>query len=261
MMKQCPICCNSQHPYFQETVLRKYRIDYFYCDLCGLLQTEEPYWLDEAYQNAVSSADTGLIQRNIMLSKLLSCVLFFLCDRQGKYLDIGGGYGVLTRLLRDTGFDAYWSDPYCENLFAQGFEASTVSAPFHAVTAFEVLEHIHQPLEFLQTSMKAAGTSTIIFSTELFANSPPKPDSWDYYAFNTGQHISFYQRKTLEYLAQTLSLSLLSYHDFHILTDQKMSHLFFRLINSRFIKILERHVRKKMTSKTLTDYKKLIQLV
>ncbi|MBW4580197.1 MAG: class I SAM-dependent methyltransferase [Tildeniella nuda ZEHNDER 1965/U140] len=260
-MKQCPICFGNQHPCFQETILRKYRIDYFYCDLCGLLQTEDPYWLNEAYKSAVSSADTGLIQRNILLSKLLSCVLFFLCDRQGKYLDIGGGYGILTRLLRDVGFDAYWSDPHCENLFAQGFEASAVSAPYDAVTAFEVLEHIHNPLEFVQESIKETSTSTIIFSTELFDTSPPKPDSWYYYAFNTGQHISFYQHKTLVYLAKTLSLSLLSCGSFHILTAQEMSPFFFRLINSRFIKLLEHYVRKKMTSKTLMDHEKLIQFM
>ena len=36
-------------------------------------------------------------------------------------LDIGGGTGLLTRLLRDVGFEAQWSDEYCDNIFAQGF--------------------------------------------------------------------------------------------------------------------------------------------
>jgi hypothetical protein len=248
-MKQCPICLSIQRSYFQEIILKKYRVEYFYCDCCGVLQTEEPYWLDEAYQSTISCADTGLMQRNILLSGLLSCTLFFLCDREGKYLDIGGGYGILTRLLRDIGFNAYWSDPYCENLFAQGFEASTTSAPFDAITAFEVLEHVHNPLEFLQASIKEKGTSTIIFSTELFHALPPNPASWHYYSFNTGQHISFYQRKTLEYLAKALSLSLLSRNNFHILTDREMSPFLFKLINSRFVKILESHVRERWYQK------------
>ena len=260
MIKQCPICSSQQRFYFQETILRKYKVDYFYCDTCGLLQTEKPYWLNEAYQSAIASADTGLIQRNIRLSKLLSCVLFFLFNPQGRYLDIGGGYGLLTRLLRDIGFDSYWSDPFCKNLFAQGFEASTSNSPFDAITAFEVLEHIHNPLEFLQTAIKETSASTIIFSTELFYTSPPAYDAWDYYAFNTGQHISFYQKKTLEYLAKTLSLSLLSHNNFHILTDRDIHPIAFQLLTSRLAKVLERYVSRKMISKTLADHKTLMQL-
>lgn len=258
-MKQCPICLSEQRPYFQETVLRKYRVDYFYCDTCGLLQTEKPYWLDEAYKSAIVCADTGLVERNMVLSKLLSCALFFLCDKKGKYLDLGGGYGVLTRLLRDIGFDVYWSDPYCKNLFAQGFEASTTSPPFEVVTAFEVLEHIHDPLEFLQTSLKETGASTIIFSTELFDMYPPKPNSWHYYAFNAGQHISFYQLKTLTHLAETLSMSVLSRHNFHIFTTQAMSPIMFRLIHSRLLPMLDRYVRRQMQSRTLADHEMLMQ--
>ena len=261
MTKQCPICFSQQRFCFQETILKKYNVDYFYCDTCGLLQTEEPYWLNEAYESVIASADTGLIQRNIVLSQLLSCILFFSYDRQGKYLDIGGGYGMLTRLLRDIGFDMYWSDPYCENLFAQGFEATKASPPFNAITAFEVLEHIHNPLDFLQKSMIKASTSTVIFSTELFHNFPPAPRDWSYYAFNTGQHISFYQLRTLKYVAKTLSLSLLSHGNIHILTDQKINSIIFRLTTSRLLPILAIHVKKTMRSRTLIDYQKMMQLI
>lgn len=260
MIKQCPICSSQQRFYFQETILRKYSVDYFYCDTCGLLQTEKPYWLNEAYQSAIASADTGLVQRNIVLSKLLSCTLFFLYDRKGKYLDIGGGYGVLTRLLRDIGFDMYWSDPYCENLFAQGFEVAETSPPFNAITAFEVLEHLYDPLNFLQTSMVETSASTIIFSTELFCNNPPMPKDWHYYAFNTGQHISFYQYKTLKYVAKILSLSVFSRKNFHILTDQKIHPIAFRLITSRLLPVLALYVKKTMRSKTLIDHQKMMQL-
>lgn len=257
-MKQCPVCSNQQRPYFQETVLRKYRVDYFYCDTCGLLQTEKPYWSDEAYQSAIASADTGLIQRNITLSKLLCCTLFFLFDRQGKCLDLGGGYGILTRLLRDIGFDAYWSDPYCENLFAQGFEANETTPPFNVITAFEVLEHLHDPLDFIESSMVKTGASTIIFSTELFHQAPPMPEDWHYYAFNAGQHISFYQTKTLRYLADVLSLTFLTCGSFHVFTNQKIHPLTFRLLTSRLRIILNLYVKKKMRSKTLSDHQKFV---
>jgi hypothetical protein len=45
---------------FRHTVLRKYDVQYFQCGGCGFLQTETPYWLDEAYSSAIVTADTGI---------------------------------------------------------------------------------------------------------------------------------------------------------------------------------------------------------
>ncbi|MDM9385348.1 hypothetical protein QUB80_32355 [Chlorogloeopsis sp. ULAP01] len=38
---------------------------YYFCEESGLLKTEKPYWLDEAYQEAIADTDTGLVRRNI----------------------------------------------------------------------------------------------------------------------------------------------------------------------------------------------------
>ncbi|MBK7438832.1 MAG: hypothetical protein IPK94_03535 [Saprospiraceae bacterium] len=48
--------------------------------------------------------------------------------------------------MRDYGFDYYWSDNYCQNLLARGFEAKQ-NEYFDAITAFELFEHILNPLE------------------------------------------------------------------------------------------------------------------
>ena len=40
----------------------------------------------------------------------------------GSIVDYGGGYGLLVRLMRNSGFDFYRYDPYCANFFAKGFE-------------------------------------------------------------------------------------------------------------------------------------------
>lgn len=258
MTKECPVCGNNREVSFSATILRKYQVDYFYCDRCGLLQTETPYWLDEAYQSAIAAADTGLVARNISISRILARILFFLFDRQGKYLDIAGGYGMLTRLMRDIGFDFYWSDLYCENLLAKGFESGNASKPFTAITAFEVLEHIYNPFDFIKTSLQEAETSTIVFSTELFSADPPSPDTWSYYALNTGQHISFYQQKTLKVLAQNLSLNICSYGNIHMLTDKSIDNIFFSFLVSRLSDLLFEPVKNNLQSKTLLDYQNLM---
>lgn len=49
---------------FSALLLRSHEVDYYRCPNCGLLQTEEPYWRDEAYRDPIAVSDTGLLQRN-----------------------------------------------------------------------------------------------------------------------------------------------------------------------------------------------------
>jgi hypothetical protein len=97
-------------------------VNYFQCSSCGFIQTETPYWLDEAYKYPINPEDTGLVNRNIVSAKRTSSLLYFLFDPHGTYLDYGGGYGLFVRLMRDSGFNFYWTDPFTKNIFAEGFE-------------------------------------------------------------------------------------------------------------------------------------------
>ena len=51
------------------------KIAYDHCARCNFLQTEEPYWLDEAYSESINISDTGYMQRNLNLSKKLTIIL------------------------------------------------------------------------------------------------------------------------------------------------------------------------------------------
>jgi hypothetical protein len=248
------VCAAQRRHCFRATLLGRYEIDYFLCDCCGLLQTESPYWLAEAYEQVITDEDTGLVARNIEIARKLACVLYFCFDRRGRYLDMAGGYGMLTRLMRDTGFDYYWSDQYCENLFARGFERMRIEPPFTAITAFEVLEHVVDPLRTVQEWLHEAQAPVLIFSTELYQGSqPPQPGTWDYYALSTGQHISFYSLRTLQVLAQRLSLHLCSVSNLHMMSRQRISPRLFRLLTSRLSHLLFMFIRRRMPSRTLAD--------
>ena len=256
---ECRICGADCQYRFSRRVLSKYSCSYFYCVECGFLQTEEPYWLDEAYKSAIANADTGLVYRNVALSKALSTLLFFTCSREGKYLDVAGGYGMFTRLMRDIGFDYYWSDIYCQNLLARCFEAATTKPPFTAVTAFEVLEHVPRPLEFIKATLRLGETRTIIFSTELFEGTPPEPESWWYYTFKTGQHVSFYQRRTLNIIGEKLGLNCYSNGSLHMLTDKRIGVSRYHLLtNPRLSRVLSFIPSCYMTSKMMSDHFRII---
>ncbi len=261
MSNICPICSGERRVYFQAEILNKHIVDYLYCDRCGLLQTEEPHWLEEAYSDAISDTDTGLIQRNIDLTKIITCILFFLFDPGGKYLDIGGGYGILTRMMRDVGFDFYWSDPYCKNLFAKGFEASKVGARFDGITAFEVLEHVYNPFEFLQNSIYETGAKTVILSTELFDKNPPEINAWNYYACETGQHISFYQHKTLAWIAQKLGYHFSSWGCIHLLSQRIVHPFILRLLIGKASALFYKYAKSQMKSRTMSDHDLIVKLL
>lgn len=256
----CSVCGAEMVARFSAHVLKRYEVNYYYCPVCGLLQTEEPCWLGEAYSAAISDADTGLVARNISISRKLSCVLYFLFSKDGKYVDVAGGYGLLTRLMRDFGFDFYWSDKYCENLLARGFESIKTLRPFTAITSFEVLEHIHDPLPFIKESLSESGTKTIIFSTVLYEGAPPRPDEWWYYSFNTGQHISFYQKKTFRYIADSMGLHFHTNGGIHMLTDKVVNPFVYKILTGRFSSMLiSRIVNFYMQSKTFSDHVSIIQ--
>jgi len=255
----CRICDAAAEAAFSHTILTKYPCDYHYCEACGFLQTQEPYWLDEAYSSVIAATDTGLVQRNVAISKTLSVILFFLFDRHGSYLDLAGGYGMLVRLMRDVGFDFYWADRYCENLLARGFDEFNVGSSYTAVTAFEVLEHVADPLRFIAESLKHADTRTIVFSTTLFEGSPPEPGSWWYYAFETGQHVSFFQARTLQLLADRLALNLYSSGSLHMLTDKSIRPSVYRLLTHSHAAALSAIPRHLLKSKTESDSLSMIE--
>ena len=115
---KCKICNTPAAAVFKSKLLLKYDVKYFQCSKCDYLFTEEPYWIEEAYKTSINSSDTGIIERNIYYSKIISGLLFFIFGKNFKYLDYAGGTGIFVRLMRDIGFDFYWMDLYSQNPYA-----------------------------------------------------------------------------------------------------------------------------------------------
>lgn len=249
-MTRCPICGATRRLVFSQTVLSKYLVKYFLCDSCGLLQTEEPFWLDEAYSAPIATTDTGILNRNLSASERIAPVLYRI-DPRASYLDVGGGYGLFVRRMRDIGFDFQWEDPFSPNLLARGFERPG-GMIFRAVTAIEVAEHLSDPLTWMRDTIRDSGVTTLIFTTLLFEGLPDT--GWWYLSPETGQHVSFYQRRTLHALGLKLGLRSLSHGTFHAFTDHHMSERRFGILVSRAGPVVWAFQRRRMTSLTSTDH-------
>jgi len=216
-VRPCPVCGEELVEFGQGTVLGHIDVIYHRCPGCRLVALPDPDWLDEAYSKAISALDVGLLGRCHRLAQQTARIIRAERLTGGRFLDWAGGYGTLTRLLRDDGFDFRHWDPYCDNIFAAGQEGDPHSM-YDLVTAFEVVEHLPQPAAALTDVSR--NTDRLLFTTYLLPDPPPPPGEWWYYAPETGQHITFHTRRSLEVLADRL--------DYQLATDETQLHMFYR---------------------------------
>ncbi len=250
---QCHICQHPSEPFGQTAVLFQYRVAYFRCTHCGFMQTEAPYWLSEAYTEAIASQDVGAISRNVMNASLTSSLLTTVFPRFTRGVDFGGGHGVFVRLMRDRGYPFFWKDLYAANHFARGFEYDAAQS-YDLVTAFEVLEHLVDPLRDLESLM--AHAPNVLVSTLLVPQPTPALDDWWYYSPSSGQHVSFYTEKALEIIAQRFGRYVQSAGGYHLFSKEPVSAARYRLaMRSKFAQAVKLIARR--TSLIPSDHRRM----
>lgn len=226
-VETCRACGGKAAHVFDGTLRGSYQVGYFRCLECGFLQTERPYWLEEAYRESINANDTGLVRRNLWLSSVSALVSVLLLSRETRGVDYGGGYGLFVRLMRDKGFEFFWEDPWTKNLFAKGFEY-VLGEQVDLVTCFEAFEHFAEPREEVE-KMLTRGRN-ILFSTQLLPEPVPKPDEWWYYDLENGQHVAFYSKRALGKLADRYGLYFSSAWSVHMFSEFKVPTPVFRAV-------------------------------
>lgn len=247
---KCKICGSEAKLVKKALVRKKYETEYFLCPVCDFLFIDDPVWLEDAYKNPINISDTGYVLRNIYLAKKTLILFTWFFKNKGTFVDYAGGYGLLTRIMRDYGLDFLWSDQYTKNIFAYGFEYT--QQPVTAVTCFECFEHFLNPIEEINKLLQIS--NNVFFSTRIREEGIIPGENWEYYGLNHGQHISFYSLKTLQFLAKKYGLNLYSDKaNLHFLTTKKISPLIFRallFLNKLQIDLI---IKKLLKSKTTTD--------
>jgi hypothetical protein len=162
-------------------------------------------WLDRAYSNAIADLDTGAVRRCLSIRKLIASIVS-INTNNSMVLDYGGGSGLLTRLLRDVGIDCHHHDKYCSNIYAGPFAGTDTH--YDVITMIEVIEHLMNPIEELESILKKYTPNIVIATTVL------RPDiiekTWWYLTPSTGQHINFYTAASLKKISQALGYNVLT---------------------------------------------------
>ena len=220
-MTMCRLCDGPVLPVFKKLVLARHEVSYFECQNCHSLQTEEPYWLDEAYAEAnLALVDTGPAWRSVNHQAVIyisARILGF--PTTASIVDYGGGTGLLCRLLRDRGFDARVFDAYASNDLARGFEDN--GARPDILCSFEVAEHFANPKADMATNFDRRA-ALLIIGTETYRREGP---NWWYISPETGQHVFFYSPEGMQYLAATHGYYYEHVCNVHFFLDRPMTRL------------------------------------
>jgi SAM-dependent methyltransferase len=198
---------------------------YHECARCQALQVPQPFWLDEAYREEGAppawNPDRGRWVRNFSVyCYLVALHRAGLWQSAPQLLDYGGGYGLLTQMLFDAGYDAWQTDPYVARPFLAGhrFLADLNAVPdqsFDGILAFEVFEHLTDPAligRLFRRLLRPDGT--VVISTGVYEPGNHGPD-WPYLN-SLEQHVTFWSRAALGHFAAAWGFRSVGYFPDHM---------------------------------------------
>jgi len=145
------------------------------------------------------------------IEHLVKLRIFPYLSKGFKVLDYGCGSGFTASYLRyrfgwDTVcYDPYTMPPFSPNKFFRDWEEVVRNGAYHLVIASEVFEHFRNPKEQITQigDILVEDYAFVFLTTGLYV--PTKRDqAWQYLAPQSGQHVCFYSRGSIEEVGRLL---------------------------------------------------------
>ena len=189
-------------------------IYYALCDNCGFcFAPEVAQWELEDFENKIYNSDYVQVDPDYLDTRPRGNARE-LIDMLGKqapnirHLDYGGGSGLLSDVLRESGWQSTSYDPFVDR------QTRIEDLPkFDLVTAFEVFEHVPDVKQLASNlGLLLAPDGVVLFSTLLSDGylAPCQRLTW-WYASPRNGHISLFSRKSLSILAAKHGFNLGSF--------------------------------------------------
>ncbi len=190
------------------------------CQSCGFIFVNEPVWLPGSFSTELNRLDVGSADRSLLVASFIRGMLARRSSRSSwTVLDVGGGDGLLTRVLRDHGVDCRWTDPFCEPAFYVGPPADEVDR-FDLAVMSEVALHLTDPISAFAEVLSRA--DRLMFTAVV---PPPNLSAdWWYLMPASGQHVAFYPVTATAEIARRLDADWCSDGKFfHLLSTKGIS--------------------------------------
>ena len=236
---ECPICGSTTSEILSYDLEGGKRANLVKCASCRFTFVSEPFWLAASFSSALNRMDVGSVDRSLLVADFVHGLLGRRSPRASwSVLDIGGGDGLVTRVLRDRGVDCRWVDPYCEPVYYVGPKVRPEDH-FDLAVMSEVALHLPDPVGTFDGLLRQA--DRVLFTAVV----PPDtvPQDWWYLMPSTGQHIAFYPTSAIAAMAERLGVEWCSDGKFfHLLSRKKIDHALRRRIERREFTLLHAHL-------------------
>ena len=214
----CAVCSGKTKFLFSYELRGEHQAALRECLTCRFTFIVNPHWLADSFSSELNDLDIGSVDRCLILADFIEVLIRAQKRSKLRFLDWGGGYGLLARVMRDRGFDFISSDVYTRALFVDSSEISE-GETFEVVTMSEVALHLTDPVPHLRKILEF--TNTLVFTAVIGPN--VIPNDWWYLMPDTGQHVAIYHKETLEALANQLGVRITSDgRFFHVLHRERL---------------------------------------
>jgi len=214
----CAVCSGNTKFLFSFQVRGEHLASLQECLTCRFTFIANPHWLAESFSSELNDLDIGSVDRCLIIADFVEVLIRFQKWSKLRFLDWGGGYGLLARIMRDRGLDFGSHDIHTRPLFVEQSEISE-SDTFELVTMSEVALHLTDPVPVFKKILES--TNTLVFTAVIAPN--VIPNDWWYLMPDTGQHVSIYHKETLKALANQLGVRITSDgRFFHVLHRERL---------------------------------------
>ena len=225
----CAVCSGGTRFLFSYEVRGKHQAFLHECHNCRFTYISNPHWLDESFSSELNDLDIGSVDRCLVLADFVEVLIRSMKSSKSRFLDWGGGYGLLSRIMRDRGLDFASHDIYTRPLFVES-SSNLKSETFELITMSEVALHLVDPVPVFTKIMES--TDVLVFTAVIAPT--VIPNDWWYLMPDTGQHVAIYHEETLQVLAKKLGVQVTSDgRFFHVLHRKSLGVKSRLLIKSR----------------------------
>jgi hypothetical protein len=199
MFSQCVICSNKTEQWIIKDKL------YFYCSNCNFISLDKKYFVSKKQQKLRYLKHNNNLENKGYVDMLNGFIDIIIKNKKGieKALDFGSGPNPVLKMLLE-------KKRIKTDIYDIHFQKNKIfsNKKYDLITMTEVLEHIKNPLNTLKMLSKHLNKEGIIAIMTLFH--PNKKDLFqDWWYITDETHIGFYTIKTIEKIAELISLKMI----------------------------------------------------